>query len=77
MTEDAEEEGEGEEEEEEEEGEEEAEEEEELEEESTLTLHLLFVADVLDEGRPAVQHGLVLHPVVVEEEERLLTFLFQ
>ena len=32
---------------------------------------------MFDEGRPPVQHRLVLHPVVVEEEERLLTLFLQ
>lgn len=42
-----------------------------------LTLYLLLITDVLEQGRPPVQHRLVLHPVVVKEEERLLTLLFQ
>lgn len=32
---------------------------------------------MLEEGRPSVQHRLILHPVIVEEEERLLTFFFK
>lgn len=42
-----------------------------------LTLYFFLVTQVLQQGRPSVQHGLILHPVVVKEEERLLTLLLQ
>lgn len=42
-----------------------------------LTLDFFLVAQVLQQGRPSVQDRLVLHPVVVKEEERLLTLLLQ
>lgn len=44
---------------------------------NNLTFNLLFITDVLEERRPPIQHRLVLHPVVVKEEERLLTLLLQ
>lgn len=45
--------------------------------ETELTLDFFLVAQVLQQGCSSVQHRLVLHPVVVKEEERLLTLLLQ
>lgn len=41
-----------------------------------LTFDFLLITHMFEKGRPSVQHGLVLHPVIVEEEERLLAFFF-
>lgn len=36
---------------------------------SELTFHLLFIADVLDKGRPSVQDGFIFHSARKKKEK--------